>query len=87
MKASIVFDSEAFEKYIHWANEDLKVFNKITDLIKDIQRNHFKGLGKPEPLKFNYKGCWSRRITDEHRLIYKIENNKIYIISCHGHYE
>ena len=55
-------------------------------LIIDIDQNLFKGLGKPEPLKRNLKGCWSRRITDEHRLVYKIEKDIIYIYSCHGHY-
>ena len=67
--------------------ENPKIWGRINDLIKDIDRNYFKGIGKPEPLKHHRKGYWSRRITDEHRLIYKIENDKIIIASFYGHYD
>lgn len=81
------FESTAYLDYVEWAKTNDDIFNKINALIVDIDRNLFKGLGKPEPLKGNYKGYWSRRITDEHRLIYKIEKDVIYIYSCHGHYK
>lgn len=69
-----------------WMKESPEVAAKIVELIRDISRNSFKGLGKPEPLKGNYKGFWSRRINLEHRLIYKIEADTIYILKCKGHY-
>lgn len=81
-----VFSANAWEEYISWVNEDKKVLKRINELIKDIERNGHKGLGKPEPLKYNFAGYWSRRITDEHRLIYTIAANDIIIISCRYHY-
>jgi len=65
-------------------NQNLVI--KVMELIKDILRSPFDGLGKPEPLKHEYQGCWSRRISDEHRLIYQMEENKIIVLSCKGHY-
>ena len=82
----IQFESSAYLEYIEWAKANEDIFDKINKLIIDIDRNLFKGLGKPEPLKGNFKGYWSRRITDEHRLIYCVEKGIIYIYSCHGHY-
>ena len=82
----IQFESSAYLDYVDWAKANDDIFDKINKLIIDIDRNLFKGLGKPEPLKGNFKGYWSRRITDEHRLIYKIEKDINYICSCHGHY-
>jgi len=81
-----VFETEAFDDYNNWAIYDIKTFKKIRELLKDIKRDPFKGLGKPEPLKHELAGCWSRRITDEHRLVYKISGNDIIIYSCKGHY-
>jgi len=81
-----VFETEAFDDYSNWAIYDIKTFKKIRELLKDIKRDPFKGLGKPEPLKHELAGCWSRRITDEHRLVYKISGNDIIIYSCKGHY-
>jgi len=81
-----VFEAEAFDDYNNWAIYDIKTFKKIRELLKDIKRDPFKGLGKPEPLKHELAGCWSRRITDEHRLVYKISGNDIIIYSCKGHY-
>jgi toxin YoeB len=83
----IVFSKNAWEDYTSWLNEDRKALKKINDLIKDIRRTPFEGKGKPEPLKYDLAGYWSRRITLEHRLVYKFEHNKIYIISCRYHYD
>ena len=82
----VQFLDHAYQDYIDWAKENKEIFDKINILIIDIDRNLFKGLGKPEPLKGNLKGFWSRRITQEHPLIYRIEKDIIYIYSCHGHY-
>ena len=81
-----IFSANAWEEYISWVSEDKKILKRINELIKDIERNGHIGLGKPEPLKYNFTGYWRRRITDEHRLIYKIEDNNILIISCRYHY-
>jgi toxin YoeB len=86
MKA-VLFSSKAYEELIDWAEVDFDIFEKINRLIKDISRQPFKGLGKPEPLKHNLKGYWSRRITEEHRLIYKFEDDIIKIVSMKGHYD
>jgi len=83
----IIFSKNAWDDYTSWLNEDRKVLNKINELIKDIQRTPFEGKGKPEPLKYDLTGYWSRRITLEHRLVYKFEKNSIYIISCRYHYD
>lgn len=83
----VQFLEDSYEDYINWAKENRDIFDKINVLILDINRNLFKGLGKPEPLKKNRQGFWSRRINSEHRLIYRIEKDIIYIYSCHGHYD
>jgi toxin YoeB len=83
----VQFESTSYQDYIDWAKANSDIFDKINKLVIDIDRNLFKGLGKPEPLKGNLKGYWSRRITEEHRLVYKIEKDIIYIYSCHGHYK
>jgi len=82
----VKFEPKAYQEYSEWATNDIKIFNKINEFIKEINRTPFDGKGKPEPLKHLYKGYWSRRITDEHRLIYKITAGEIIIISCKGHY-
>lgn len=87
MKKNIEWTFEGWGHYLEWQNEDEKVVNKINGFIDEIMRTPFKGTGKPEPLKTNYSGYWSRRITLEHRLVYKVESNKIVIIDCKGHYE
>ena len=83
------FTDEAFEEYIYWQMQDKKTLKKINDLLKDISRNGFdKGIGKPEPLKNNYAGYWSRRIDEKNRLIYRVdEEGNIIVESCKGHYE
>ena len=82
----VIFELDAFEDYNNWAIFDIRTFKKITGLIKDIKRDPFKGIGKPELLKYELTGFWSRRITDEHRLVYKISDKDIIIYSCKGHY-
>ncbi|MDX2254510.1 MAG: Txe/YoeB family addiction module toxin [Pseudanabaenaceae cyanobacterium bins.39] len=84
---NIVFEPQAFQDFNNWAKEDKKVYGKIVNLIDDILRNPFGGIGKPEPLKYELKGCWSRRVTDEHRLVYRINEDAVTIISCKFHYE
>jgi toxin YoeB len=83
----VAFEPEAFEQLGTWGKEDKKVFKKILELIKDIQREPFSGRGKPEPLKYELQGYWSRRITDEHRLVYKVEEDLLIILSCKYHYD
>jgi toxin YoeB len=83
----IAFLAKAFNEMKFWAVEDKKILVKIFELINDIQRNPFSGIGKPEPLKHKFKGLWSRRITKEHRLIYTVSGEEIVIVSCRFHYE
>ena len=83
----ISFLSRVFDDFVLWASEDKKTHAKIVQLIDDIQRSPFSGIGKPEPLKHKLKGLWSRRITDEHRLIYQITDEQIIIVQCRFHYE
>jgi toxin YoeB len=82
----ISFDNSAFADYLQWEKEDKKIFDKINTLIKEISRDPFRGIGKPEPLKENWSGHWSRHITQEHRLIYKVYSDRIVIASCRNHY-
>jgi toxin YoeB len=82
----IGFEDSAFVEYLQWKEEDEKIFDKINTLIKEISRNPFRGIGKPEPLKGDWSGHWSRRITQEHRLIYKVSSDHIVIASCRNHY-
>ena len=82
----IQFTPSAFQEYLEWRTEDEDIFDRISDLIKHILRDPFMGIGKPEPLKGDWRGCWSRRISQEHRLIYQVNNEAITILKCHGHY-
>ncbi|MDX2190233.1 MAG: Txe/YoeB family addiction module toxin [Bacteroidota bacterium] len=82
-----IFEDLALNQLEEWVLVDRKIASKILKLIKEIKKSPFEGIGKPEPLKHNLKGLWSRRITDEHRLIYKVEEKQIIIISCKYHYE
>ena len=79
--------TDAFKDYVAWAGANSAIFQKINELIKEIQRTPFEGKGKPEPLKGNLKGSWSRRINQEHRLVYAVNAETVTIITCHGHYE
>jgi toxin YoeB len=82
-----VFVDESWEDYVNWQNIDKKKVKRINELLKDIARNPFDGISKPEPLKHKYAGFWSRRIDEEHRLIYKYEEGEIQILKCRYHYD
>jgi len=82
----IVFLDQAWEDYLYWQGTDKSMLKKINSLIKEIERMPFEGNGKPEPLKHNLAGLWSRRITLEHRIIYRIENEAVIIHQCRYHY-
>jgi len=82
-----VFVDESWEDYLYWQKNDKKILARINILIKDISRNPYEGIGKPEPLKHKYQGYWSRRITEEHRLIYRVVEDEIHIAKCCFHYD
>ncbi len=82
----IWFD-EAWEDYTYWQTQDKKTLKRINMLLRDIERENFDGMGKPEPLKGDMSGFWSRRIDDVNRLVYRIRGNVMEIVSCKGHYE
>lgn len=82
-----VFADTGWEDYLYWQTEDHKTLRKINQLINDIARNGNEGIGKPELLRGNLSGYWSRRINDKDRLIYKIDENNIYILACRYHYK
>ena len=81
------FSDDAWEDYLYWQQNDKKILKKINKIIKEIQREPFKGIGEPEPLKYNWSGYWSRRITIEHRLVYKIIDDNLMIAQCRYHYK
>ena len=81
-----VWDENAWADYEWWQNQDRKVFKRINQLLQDVTRNSNEGIGKPEPLKHGFHGYWSRRITAEHRLVYKVDGDEIRIASCRYHY-
>jgi toxin YoeB len=83
----LIFTKNSWEDYTSWLQDDKKILRKINDLIKDIQRTPYDGKGKPEPLKYDLSGYWSRRIDREHRLVYRVEENEILIFSCRYHYD
>lgn len=83
----VAFESGAFTDFMEWSQHDRKTHQRIASLIMDILRNPFTGLGKPEPLKHELKGYWSRRIDQEHRLVYRIEGDAVIIVACKYHYE
>ena len=78
----IVFSSKAWEDYLYWQQADKKILKRINELIKAISREPFEGIGKPEPLRHGLSGYWSRRINDEHRLVYKVEGEDLLIAMC-----
>ena len=82
----IWFD-EAWDDYIYWQTQDKKTLKRINLLLKDIERENFDGIGKPEPLRGDMSGFWSRRIDDRNRLVYRISGDVMEIVSCKGHYE
>jgi len=83
----IIFSKNAWEEYLSWQSEDRSMLKKINALIKDIQSDPYTGRGKPEPLKFDLAGLWSRRIDHEHRLVYQADENDLLIYSCRYHYD
>lgn len=83
---NIAFEKRAFQEFTELASIDKKIHSKIIELINDVLRTPFTGLGKPEPLKHELQGYWSRRITNEHRLVYKVTDEEVLIISCKSHY-
>lgn len=85
--SKITFTEIGFADYLYWQTQDKKTLKRINALLKDIERNGFEGIGKPEPLKGNLSGYWSRRIDDTNRLVYKINAEQIEIIQCKGHYD
>lgn len=82
-----VWFDEAWEDYLYWQTQDKKTLKRINALLKDIERGNFDGIGKPEPLEGDLSGFWSRRIDDTNRLVYRIRNDVLEILSCKGHYE
>ena len=86
MMLNLLFLPEGWEDYLYWQTQDKKTLRRINALIKDIQRNPFEGLGKPEPLKGNYQGWWSRRIDEVNRIVYKPEASQIVVAQCQAHY-
>ena len=82
-----IWSDKAWDDYLYWQAQDKKTLKRVNQLVKDIERNHFEGIGKPEALKGNLSGFWSRRIDDGNRLIYRINGEFIDILSCKGHYE
>ncbi len=82
----LLWEERGWDDYCYWQSQDKKTLKRINMLIKDIQRNSFEGIGKPEPLKDNLSGFWSRRIDEANRIVYTITDNSILIIACKGHY-
>jgi toxin YoeB len=82
----IYWDQSAWDDYLYWMGTDRKILSKINSLIKECQRTPFTGIGNPEALKQNLNGYWSRRINSEHRLVYRVEENVLYIAQCRYHY-
>lgn len=83
---NLTFSEKAWEQYLYWQQTDKKILEKINELIKDCLRSPFKGLGKPEALKGDLRGFWSRRIDDKHRLVYRINDGALEIAQCRHHY-
>ena len=83
----LIFADEAWEDYLYWQKQDRKMVERINKLIREIQREPFAGIGKPEPLRENLSGFWSRRIDDTHRLVYCIDAQALVVIACRYHYQ
>lgn len=82
----LIFAPEAWEDYLHWQKQDRRILDRINQLIREIQRQPFEGIGKPEALKHALAGFWSRRITDEHRIVYRVEGDALWIAQLRFHY-
>ena len=83
----LLWEDRAWDDYLYWQTQDKKTLKRINALIKDIQRSTFDGMGKPEPLKHNLSGWWSRLIDDTYRIVYYEQDGIIFIVSCRGHYD
>lgn len=82
----LIFSDNAWEDYLYWQRTDRKILRRINTLIQEIKRNPFEGIGKPEPLKHALSGYWSRRINDEHRIVYKLTSDAVHIAQLRYHY-
>ena len=87
MRSRLTWTAVAREDYVYWQSEEKKTLKRINSLVKEVMRDPANGIGKPEPLRENLSGFWSRRIDDTHRLVYAIEKDQIVIIACRYHYE
>jgi toxin YoeB len=83
---SLLFELTAWEQYVYWQTQDKKTLKKINELLKDVVRTPFEGIGKPEPLKNDLSGYWSRRIDEKNRLVYRVKNDAIEVFACRFHY-
>jgi len=83
---NVVFTENGWDEYVYWQETDKKMVRKIHELIKAISRGPYQGIGKPEPLKHDYTGCWSRRISGEHRFVYQIDKGQLVIYQLRYHY-
>ena len=82
----VTFAEDGWDDYLYWQTNDRKILDRLNTLIKDCQRNPFVGIGEPEPLRGNWSGWWSRRITEEHRLVYRVSEGSLLIAQCRFHY-
>ena len=82
----LIFSEHAWDDYLYWQRVDKKLLKRVNSIIQDIQRSPFEGIGKPEPLKYALSGYWSRRINDEHRIVYKVEDDSLLIAQLKHHY-
>ena len=82
----LIFSERAWEDYLHWQETDRRLVARINQLIREIQREPFSGIGKPEPLRHAFQGYWSRRINDEHRIVYKVQDDAVLIAQLRYHY-
>lgn len=85
--SKFLFTEDAWTDYLYWQTQDKKILKRINQLLQDIERNGYSGIGKPEPLRGNLAGFWSRRIDDEHRIVYRVSEDRVEIIQCRGHYD
>ena len=85
--SKFLFTEDAWEDYLYWQTQDKKILKRINQLLQDIERNGYNGIGKPEPLRGDLSGFWNRRIDDEHRIVYRVTEDRVEIIQCRGHYD
>ncbi len=83
----LLWEDRAWDDYLYWQKQDKKTLKRINSLIQDIKRSPFDGMGKPEPLKYNLSGLWSRRIDDTNRIVYYVEDGIVYVVACRDHYD